>query len=229
VEVMRAQFIVLLALSASLGFTGCDEMFEITFGFDPAVLEGHDRAADAAAAGRAFRGRAEGTLAGKMKIRHGPLKSKTNRARFVGTYKSTLTGETAPADDELGPLARAQWHARFRGIRNRETGKITIKGLVLATFDDPTAGRACVRLRNTGRRAQNRHAKRASRSTLTVLGGEGGARTLRGTATARVRLARGHSLRLRGRVNTRQGAERGFTPACTRLERKFGLDPLPDA
>ena len=197
---MRAPFIAILALSASVGFTGCHELFEITFGFDPDVLEGHSGAADEAAAGQAFRGRAKGTLAGKMKIRHGPVKSKTNRVRFVGNYKSTLTD-----DDELGPLARAQWHGRFRGIRNRETGKIRITGLVLATFDDPTAGRACVSLHNTGRRAQNRHAKRASRSTLTVLGGEGGARTLRGTATARVRLARGHSLRLRGTVSTRQG------------------------
>jgi hypothetical protein len=223
-------FIALLAVSASLGLTGCHELFEITFGFDPDILEGHgsqnERAGDAAAGGRAFKGRADGALAGKMKITHFPVKSKTNKVRFAGTYKSTLTGPAAPGDEALGPLASAQWHGRFRGIRNRRTGKITIKGLVLATFDDPAAGRACLSLRNSGRRKQNRHAKKASRSKLTVLGGEGGARTLRGTAIARVRLASGHSLRLRGRVKTRQGAARGFTPACTKLERKFGLQPL---
>jgi hypothetical protein len=225
---MRRPLIALLTVSASLGLTGCHELFEITFGFDPDILEGHgsDRPADAAAAGRAFKGRADGDLAGKMKIRHGPVKSKTNKVRFVGSYKSTFTGAAQPGDEALGPLASAQWHGRFRGIRNRKTGKISIKGLVLATFDDPAAGRACLSLRNKGTRKQNRRSKKPSRSKLTVLGGEGGARTLRGIATARVRLARDNTLRLRGRVKAGRGAARGLTPACAKLARKFGLQPL---
>jgi hypothetical protein len=217
---MRLALLAALA-AATLAFSGCHELFEITFGFDPDILEGHgsanDRRAEAAATGRAFRGRADGDLAGKMRIRHGAVRSKTNRVRFVGSYKSNL-GDS--------PLASAQWHGRFRGVRNRRTGKITIKGLVLATFTDASAGRACLSLGNRGTRKQNRRPTRASRSRVRVLGGEGDARTLTGTATARVRLARDNSLRLRGRVIAGRGAARGFTPACTRLERKFGLEPV---
>ena len=224
-----------LALLAATGLSafalsGCHELFEITFGFDPDILEGHgasDRSAGAAATGRAFRGRADGEFRGKMKIRHGPVRSKTNRVRWVGRYRTTLTGPAQPGDEALAPLLRAQWHGRFRGVRNRRTGRIVITGMVLATFDDPTAGRACLSLRNTGTRKQNRHAKRASRATLTVLGGEGGARTLRGTSAVRARLGRGDTLRLRGHMKARRGAERGFTTACTRLKRRFPASELP--
>jgi hypothetical protein len=229
-----AKRLALLAAAglSALALSGCHDLFEITFGIDPEVFEGHgsadDRSAGTAATGRAFRGRADGDLAGRMKITHGPVKSRTNRVRFVGRYRSTLTGPPQPGDEALAPFASAQWHGRFRGVRNRRTGRIALTGLVLATFDDPTAGRACLSLRNTGTRKQNRRPTKASRSNLTVLGGEGGARTLRGTAAVRVRLARDDTLRLRGRVKQRRGAARGLTPACAKLERRFGLTPLPD-
>ena len=61
-----------------------------------------------------------------------------------------------------------------------------------------------------------------------MLGGEGGARTLYGKAIVRVKLTRANKMRFRGRVTQSQGAERGLTPACAKLERKFGLPPLPD-
>jgi hypothetical protein len=154
-----------------------------------------------------------------MKVRHGNVKTRTSSARFIGNYKSSL---------EDSPLASAQWHGRFRAVRNRATGRFRINGLVLATFDDENAGRACLRQTYRGRRAQNRRPRKRGRGVFTMLGGEGGARTLRGTAIVRVRLTRANKMRFRGTVNSRQGDERGFTPACTRLERKFGLDPLPD-
>src|SRR5688500_12598862 len=184
----RLALLAAVGLSA-LALSGCHEIFEITFGFDPDILEGHgsadERSAGTAATGRAFRGRADGDLTSRMKITHFPVKSKTNRVRFVGRYRSTLTGPPQPGDEALAPLANAQWHGRFRGVRNRRTGKIAMTGLVLATFDDPTAGRACLSLRNSGTRKQNRRSTKASRANLTVLGGEGGARTLRGTAAVR--------------------------------------------
>jgi hypothetical protein len=225
----RAVMLAALA-AAALALSGCFQLF--TQGFDPTEppmdppVHGNDIGASpdsvAATGGRPFRGRAAGQLGSRMTIRHGFVKTKSNWARFFGTYRSTL------ADDEaLGPLSSAQWHGRFRTVRNRATGRFAISGLVLATFDDATAGRACLRLASRGRRRQNRRPTRAGLSNLTVLGGEGGARTLRGTARVRVRLARDNSLRLRGRVKARRGAARGLNPACTKLERKFGLQPAP--
>ncbi len=212
----------LAALAAALALSGCHELILQTFGDSPddPPVHGAPPASAKASAGAPFRGRADGQLASRMKIRHGFVKTKTTSARFIGSYKSTL---------EDSPLASAQWHGRFKAVRNRATGKYTVKGLVLATFDDASAGRACLRQAYRGRRAQNRRPKKPGRGVFTMLGGEGGAKTLRGEARVRVRLTRANKMRFRGRVTSRQGAERGFTPACTRLERKFGLEPLPDA
>jgi hypothetical protein len=218
----HARRIAVLAVTgvASLALTGCHEMFHLGFGLDPDDPDVHG---SGAVAGKPFRGRADGDLASPMKVRHGFVKSKTSWARFIGAYESTLSGDPA-----LGPLAGAQWHGRFRSVRNRATGRFAINGLVLATFEDATAGRACLRLAHRGRRAQNRRPRKPGSTTLTVLGGEGGARTLRGTARVRVRLARDNTLRLRGRVKASRRAERGFPRACTKLETKFGLQPLAD-
>ena len=154
-----------------------------------------------------------------MRVKHGDIKTRTSSARFIGEYTSSLEGS---------PLASAQWHGRFKGVRNRVTGRFRFKGLVLATFDDATAGRACLRLGYRGRRAQNRRPRKRGKGVFTMLGGEGGARTLGGTAIVRVKLTGTNTMRFRGRVTSRQREERGFTPACTKLEQKFGLTPLPD-
>ena len=148
------------------------------------------------------------------------MKSRTSSARFIGDYTSSLTDS---------PLASAQWHGRFKGVRNRKTGKFKLQG----------AGARDLRRRDRRQgvpspglqgQAQRRTAarKKRGRGVFTMLGGEGGARTLRGTATVRVKLTRANKMRFRGTVTDRQGAERGFTPACSKLERKFGLTPLPD-
>jgi hypothetical protein len=211
---MDARRLALLAAAgaATLGFSGCHEMFHLGFGADPDDPPPH-------IAGAQFTGRADGDLASRMKVRHGDVKSRTSNARFIGNYTSSLTDS---------PLQSAQWHGRFRAVRNRVTGRFRIRGLVLATFDDETAGRACLRLGYRGRRAQNRRPRKRGRGVFTMLGGEGGARTLRGTAIVRVKLTRANKMRFRGTVDSRRGEERGFTPACTKLERKFGLTPLPD-
>jgi hypothetical protein len=198
-------------------------MFHFGPGEDPNdyPVGGHDVGGSpgTASAGKRFTGRADGQLASRILYRHGDVKTRTSWARFIGDYTSSL---------ENSPLASAQWHSRIKGVRNRATGRFRIKGLVLSTFDDPTAGRACLRLGYRGRRAQNRRPRRRGRGVFTMLGGEGGARTLRGTAVVRVKLTRANKMQFRGRVSTRRDTERGFTPACTRLERKFGLTPLPD-
>jgi hypothetical protein len=216
----RRLAILTAAAAAMLGFSGCHNVLRVAFGNDTPVHEpppaGRTATADAAA-GRPFKGRADGELF-SYKLRHGFVKSKM-RARFIGNYKSDLTGSA---------LASGDWHARFKAVRNRATGKTVITGLVLSTFDDATAGRACLKLSFNAVRKQNSRRLRRSRGKVTALGGEGGARTLYGTARARVRLKRNGSVRLRGRMRSHQGEERGFTPACTRLERKFGLTPLPD-
>jgi hypothetical protein len=227
IRIVNARRLALLAAAAAstLTFSGCFQLFfqdHSPFPNDPPV-GGHDVGGSPgsaeASAGQRFRGRAEGDLASRLRITDRAVKTTTSWARFIGSYRSSL---------EDSPLASAQWHGRFRAVRNRATGRFRIKGLVLATFDDTTAGRACLRLGYRGRRAQNRRPKKAGRGVFTMLGGEGGARTLRGEARVRVRVTRALKMRFRGTVNSRQGEERGFTPACTKLERRFGLDPLPD-
>jgi hypothetical protein len=224
----RAGRLALLAAAgvSTLALSGCHEVFFLGFDVEPddppvhRVDGGASPGTATASAGERFRGRADGQLASRMKVGHGFVTSKTSWARFTGSYTSNLSGS---------PLASAQWHGRFRSIRNRATGRFTIKGLVLATFTDAAAGRACLELTSKGVRKQNRRPRRPARTAVTVVGGEGGARRLRGRATARVRLARDNSLRLRGTVRSRQGTARAFTPACARLARRFGLAPLPDA
>lgn len=212
------------AIAAALALSGCGEMYRLGFGevwSDPDVHGfGPDPRPAGVSAGRRFTGRAEGERTSRMRVKHGNVKSRTSSVRFIGKYTSSLEGS---------PLASAQWHGRFRAVRNRATGRFRINGLVLATFDDATAGRACLRQRYRGRRAQNRPPRKRGRGVFTMLGGEGGARTLRGEAIVRVRLTRANKMRFRGRVTSRQGEERGFTPACTKLEQKFGLEPLPDS
>ena len=223
----RARRLACLAAlgAATFAFSGCHEMFHFGPGEDPNdyPVGGHDIGASpgtaGASAGTRFTGRADGQLASRIKFTHRAVKSRTSSARFIGNYTSSL---------ESSPLASAQWHGRFKGVRNRKTGKFKFKGLVLATFDDVTAGRACLRLGYKGKRRQNRRPKKRGRGVFTMLGGEGGAQTLYGKAIVRVKLTQANKMRFRGSVTQRQGAERGFTPACTKLERKFGLTPLPD-
>jgi hypothetical protein len=211
-----------LALLAALALSGCHEYWY--YGPEPDDPPVHQGGQDigaspgsVAATGQAFRGRADGQLASRIVYRHGFVKSMTSWARFIGEFKSDLSDS---------PLASGQWHGRFKSVRNRATGRYAMKGLVLVTFDDAPEGRACLKLTNRGKRAQNRRPKKPGLGNVTVVGGEGGAQTLYGTASARVRLARDNSLRLRGRVKQHRGAARGLTPACAKLERKFGLAPL---
>jgi hypothetical protein len=230
--------IVVLASAGAVGLSGCHEILRVTLGEpDPPVhnpppagrrsVPPAPSTAAAAAAGRAFVGKADGQLASRVKLRHGFVKSMIGPARFIGQYTSRLTGPPVAGDDALGPFESAQWHGQFSATRNRANGKITAKGLVLATFTDPSAGRACLRLgyRNARKGKKGRNRKKGT-STLKVLGGEGGAQTLAGTATVRVTIAASGKLTVRGRVKARRGPARGFTPACTKLEKKFGLTPL---
>ena len=213
--------------AAAFALGGCNELFNHEFSpfgspYDPPP-GGHDVGGSpgsaGASAGQRFTGRAEGQLASRMKLTDFAVKTKSSWARFIGDYTSSL---------ENSPLASADWNGKFKTVRNRKTGKFRIKGLVLSTFDDPTAGRACLRLGYRGKRKQNRRPRKRGRGVFTVLGGEGGARTLYGKAIVRVKLTKANKMRFRGSVTQRQGAERGFTPACAKLERKFGLTPLPD-
>jgi hypothetical protein len=201
-----------------VGLSGCHEILRVTLGGDDPPVHNPPpagRTATANAAGRAFQGRADGELFG-YRLRHGFVKT-TLKAGYIGNYKADLTGS---------PLASGKWHARFKAVRNRATGRIVITGLVLSTFTDTTAGRACLKLSERAVRKQNRRRVRRARGRVTVVGGEGAARTLYGTARARVRLKADGSARLRGRMRSHQGEERGFTPACTKLERKFKLQPV---
>ena len=219
----------------AVGLTGCPAQFATgTLGLpDPAVDCSHadcdpggtgpgggggdpQRAVAAGSSGTRFAGQATGRLATTTKIVYGPRLSKIRNALIDGSFKATS------ADPDLGLLAEAEWHARITMVRDRLTKKNRARGLVIATFTDPAAGRACLRLgyRNKGK------SKRRGRGTVTVLGGEGGARTLAGSATTSVRLRAGDTIVLRGTVRPAQGPERGMTPACLRLERQFGLTPL---
>ncbi len=218
----RARRLAILAAGAvaMLAFSGCHEILRATFGNDRPVHRvdpGGSPTTATTAAGRPFTGRADGELF-SYKLKHGNVKTRM-RAKFIGDYRSDLTGS---------PLASGQWHARFKVLRNRATGKTVITGLVLSTFTDTTAGRACLKLSQEHVRKNNTRRLKRSRGKVTVLGGEGAARTLYGTARARVRLKRNGSAGLRGRMRSHQGVERGFTRACSRLEQKFGLQPLPD-
>ena len=225
---MRRLALLAAAGASTLGLSGCFQQFVHDVQMmpdDPPVHRGggHDVGGSpgtaGASAGTPFTGRADGQLASRITITDGGVMTKTSWARFIGSYTSSL---------EESPLASAQWYGRSKSVRNRETGRFRIKGLVLATFDDTTAGRACLRMGYRGKRAQNRRPRKRGRGVLTMLGGEGAARTLYGQAIVRVKLTRTGKMRFRGRARQHQGAERGFTPACTKLEKKFGLQPLTD-
>ena len=225
----RARRLVLPAALAAAAFalSGCYELFNHSFSpfqINDPPPSSHDIGASPGSAGTSaraqFTGIAEGDLASRMKITDYAVMTRSSWARFIGSYTSDL---------ESSPLADADWHGKFKTVRNRKTGRFRIKGLVLATFTDATAGRACLRLGYRGRRAQNRRPRKRGRGVFTMLGGEGGARTLYGEAIVRVRLTRANKMRFSGRMRSHQGDERGFTLACRKLEQKFGLQPLPDA
>ena len=193
---------------------------------DPKPGLTHNRSARAAAGGRQFKGRAKGQLASRLTLTHYAKLSKTNTFRYAGTFKSSPTGSPQAGDDALGPLQSAQWAASFKAQRNRVNGTIKLNGLILATFDDPAAGRACLKLRHRGQRKQNRRPTKPGRSNVTVIGGEGGSRTLRGTAKVRVILKKSGVVRLRGTVNAKQGPARGLPKQCRKLRKQAGLQPL---
>lgn len=219
----RARRLALLAAAAvaMLAFSGCHDLLLITLGSkkDPPVhrVDGGASPSATSAAGRPFTGRADGEYAW-YKLRHGFVKS-TLKAGYIGDYESDLTGSA---------LASGQWHGRFKAVRNRDTGRVVITGLLLSTFTDTTAGRACLKVSERAVRKQNQRRRlRRARGKVTVVGGEGDARTLYGRARARVRIRKG-TVRLRGRLRSHRGPERGLTRACTRLEKKFNLEPIPD-
>lgn len=226
------RLVVIGALAASVVvLSGCHQILRVSLGGqDPPVHQSPPPAgrtvADAAAKGRAFTGRAEGALASRLVLKHGFVESRIKNVLFAGSFRARLAGASALGAAGLGPLGDAAWHGRFSAVRNRATGRIKLKGLVLATFTDASAGRACLRLAHRGKRKQNRNPRRGGTSKLTVLGGEGDARTLRGTASVRVRVGKGDLMKLRGRVRAKRGAARGMTPACSKLERRFGLTPV---
>jgi hypothetical protein len=218
------------ACLGTVALTGCHEVLRATFGSDKPVhrVDGGaspSRAVAGATQGRAFTGRADGELASRIQQKDGFVTTKFGPGRFIGDFNAQLTGAPDARDAALGPLAAARWYGRFTAIRNRATGKIKISGLLLADFKDATAGRACLRLKHRGRRKQHRR-NAPGRSVMVVLGGEGAAETLYGTARVRVRLTRANKIGLRGRVKQRRGAARGLTPACTKLKRKFKLPPV---
>lgn len=220
---MRRLAILVLAMGCTGGLSGCHEVIGLLLAAsgDPPVHGGVG-----ANKGRAFKGTAKGDLASRLVIKHGFVKSKIRNVRYIGTFKSALTGAPGANDDALGPLQSAQWHGKFDGTRNRRTGKIKMNGLVLATFTDETQGRACLRLTFRGKRKQNAPRGKPGRSTITILGGQRAVQTLRGKATVRVKIKSGDRIRVLGRVKTHQGSPRGFPPKCTKLEKKFGLQPL---
>ena len=219
----RVRRLALLAglAAAALILSGCHEVLRATFGSDRPVHRvdgGASPSTATSAAGRAFTGRFDGERNG-YSLRHGFVKTKLT-AGFFGDYRSNLTGS---------PLASGKWHAKFKVVRHRGTGKTVITGLALSTFTDTTAGRACLKLSFGAVRKNNTRRFRRSRGKVTVVGAEGAARTLYGTATVRrVRIGADGSARFRGRVKSRQDAERGLTRACRKLRARFGLAPLAD-
>jgi hypothetical protein len=221
--------VIVVAGACAIALSGCHEVLRLAFGGDrdpPVHAPPAGPARAAATKGRAFTGQAEGRLAARATIKHGFVKSTMRNARFIGTFSAKLSGAPVAGDDALGPLASAGWHGQLTATRNRATGKIVLTGMVLATFTEPAAGRACLRLSYKNKRAQNKPLRKPGSSTLKVLGGEGGARTLAGSATVRVKGGTTDKLKLSGRVKASRGKPRGFTSACTKLERKFGLQPL---
>jgi hypothetical protein len=230
------------AVGLVLALSGCHEVLEVFVGNendDPPVHNVGPPAGPAgvdaipAAAGRAFSGRADGELASRIVLKHGFVVSTIKKVRFIGEFKGKLTGPPAPGDDSLGPLANSTWHGEFSSARNRATGKIKMSGLILATYPDPSAGRSCLRLKynNAKTKRKDKRGRRADRnrgtSTIKILGGEGGAATLAGSATVKVRLASDKTMIVTGRVKATRGRARAFPLACTRLEKKFRLQPVP--
>ena len=218
----RVRRLALLAglAAAALILSGCHEVLRATFGADRPVhrVDGGASPSTATSAARSFTGRADGELFG-YRLRHGFVKTKLT-AGYIGDYRSNLTGS---------PLGSGKWHANFKVVRHRGTGKTVITGLALSTFTDTTAGRACLKLSFGAVRKNNTRRFKRSRGKVTVVGGEGAARTLYGTATVRrVRIGADGSARLRGRMRSRQGAERGLTRPCRKLRAKFALAPLAD-
>lgn len=231
----RRLIAIAVASAGAVALSGCHQVLSVSLGGDdpPVHLPPPPaRAVPAASAagappGRAFRGSAEGRLASRITIRHGFVKSTIKNARFIGQFSGRLRGAAQPGDETLGLLKSAQWHAQFNTVRDRRNGKVRMSGLVLATFTDPAGGRACLKLAyRTPRKGKKGRAPKKGRSTLTVLGGEGGARTLRGSAAVNVTILGGDKLRVTGRIKPGNGPERGFNRACTRLEKKFKLTPL---
>jgi hypothetical protein len=221
--------------AAAFGLSGCHELLRVTLGGDdppvhnppPPGKRSVPAATAAAASGRAFSGRANGKLASRVVLRHGFVKSTMKKVRFIGTFTGKLGGAAVAGDELLGPFTSAGWHGQFSVVRDRRNGKISLSGLVLATATDPAGGRACVRVSyKNARKGKRATSRRKGTSLLTVVGGEGAARTLRGSATVRLTVGRGDNMSLRGRVKARQGPARGFPKACTTLEKKFGLAPL---
>ena len=213
----RARLALLTALgAATLLLSGCFGIGYVGFGRDRPV---HSNPATATpAAGRDFKGRADGELFG-YSLRHGLVKSKMT-AGYIGDYRSNLTGS---------PFGRGEWHANFKAVRNRATGKTVITGLVLSTYTDETLGRACLTLSFQAVRKNNTRRFRRPRGKVTVVGGEGAARTLYGTATLRrLRIGADGVARLTGRMKSSQGAERRLTRPCRKLRTEFGLTPLGD-
>lgn len=224
-----------VAVVSITAFSGCHEILRVTLGEpDPPVHNpppaGRAVAptASAAAAGRAFTGKANGRLSSRVKLRHGFVKSRIGPARFIGTFTGKLPGTAQPGDELLTAFTRSQWHGRFSAVLDRRNKKITMSGLILATYGDPNTaqGRVCLRMGYKNTRKGRRFARNRGTSTIKVLGGEGDGATLVGSAVVKVRQTTGDNFRMSGRVKARRGPARRLNAACSKLERQFKLTPL---
>lgn len=225
---MRVLSSLTVLAACAVVLSGCEGLMILGIGPDPPVhrVDGGASPGRAVASGTAparVSGVAVGELGSRMTIKHGFVRSTIRNARFFGTFRAA-PGSAA----RLGALADAQWHGRFSGVRDRRNQKIKLRGLVLATFTDPEAGRACLRLsyRNVRKRGARRANRKRGMATLSVLGGEGGAQTLGGSARVRARLAADGSIRISGIATPRAVPARGLNAACTKLRGQFGLAPL---
>lgn len=236
-RVARLGVAAAIAAAALLVLTGCHEILRVTLGNpDPPVHNPSSagRAAPtatataSAASGRAFTGQANGRLSSRVTLRHGFVKSRIGPARFIGTFTGRLPGAAQPGDELLTPFTNSQWYATLSAVLDRRNKKITMSGLILADYGNASTGqgRACLRLGYKNTRKGRRYIRNRGRSTVKVLGGEGDAATLVGSAVVSVRQTTGDNFRMGGRAKVRRGGARGLNAACTKLERQFKLTPL---
>ena len=212
--------------AATLAFSGCHEMFHFGPGEDPNdyPVGGHDIGASpgtaGASAGTRFTGRADGAARFADQV-HAPSREEQDQQRPLHRELHELAGELPTRERAVARQVQGSPQPQDRQVQVQGAGARDLRrrdrrqgvpspGLQGKAAPEPPSQEAGPRrLHDAGRRG-----RALRRST--------------GTAIVRVKLTQANKMRFRGRVTQRQGAERGFTPACTKLERKFGLTPLPD-